>query len=68
MRRHDERHSFATQMAQAGVPLVATSAFLGHANSATTREIYQHVRDDMKVHASEASQAAFGDEAPSGAP
>ncbi|PTL55571.1 hypothetical protein C7Y72_18165 [Paraconexibacter algicola] len=41
VRFHDLRHTFATRLASAGVPMRAIQTFLGHADAKTT-EIYAH--------------------------
>lgn len=43
MRVHDLRHSAGSILLDAGVPLAAVAAFLGHASPATTAAIYAHV-------------------------
>jgi integrase len=39
---HSLRHSYATSLITAGVPVNQVSAYLGHANSAVTLKIYVH--------------------------
>ena len=43
IRLHDVRHSYATAMIRAGVPLKVVSQRIGHSSPATTMKIYQHV-------------------------
>jgi integrase len=43
MRVHDLRHSAGSILLDAGVPLAAVAAFLGHASPATTAAIYAHL-------------------------
>ena len=45
---HCLRHTFATEMLRAGVPVKVVSEMLGHANPATTLRIYAHVLADMQ--------------------
>jgi integrase len=47
IRLHDVRHSYATAGLAAGVPLKVMSARLGHANTAITADLYQHVLPAM---------------------
>ena len=42
VRLHDLRHFVATSMLAAGVPVSTVSGRLGHANSATTLNVYSH--------------------------
>lgn len=42
IRMHDLRHTFASCALQAGVPVPAVSALLGHSNPATTLRVYSH--------------------------
>lgn len=42
MRVHDLRHTAGSILLDAGVPLAAVSAFLGHSSPATTAAIYAH--------------------------
>ena len=41
-RLHDLRHLHATQLLAAGVPVRTVSGRLGHANAATTLNVYAH--------------------------
>lgn len=49
IRLHDARHSAATMMLRAGVPVKVVSQRLGHADVAVTMRVYQHVtrQDDQ---------------------
>lgn len=51
-RLHDLRHYNATMMAFYGVDIKTAATRLGHASTATTMEIYQHVLKDMDIQAS----------------
>jgi integrase len=46
MRLHDLRHGHATLLLAAGVPMRAIADQLGHANPATTANVYAHVSQD----------------------
>ena len=54
---HGLRHTHATLMLQAGVPVKVVSERLGHADPAFTLRIYQHVLSGMQAQAA----AAFAD-------
>jgi cation transport ATPase len=56
---HALRHSAASLMAQAGVPVTSISAQLGHANAAITQSIYSHVLPGMQSEAAERMAAAL---------
>ena len=43
LRLHDLRHTFATGLLRAGVPVTLVSATLGHANPSITLKVYSHV-------------------------
>lgn len=51
IRFHDLRHTHATLLIAAGVPIKVVSERLGHASPAFTIETYQHVIPDMQVEA-----------------
>jgi len=51
LRFHDLRHTHATLLLQAGVPVAAVSARLGHANAAITLGIYSHSTTDAEAAA-----------------
>src|SRR5215469_58146 len=48
VRFHDLRHSAATVLIAAGVPLKVVSELLGHSSVATTADIYAHVLPEMQ--------------------
>jgi integrase len=52
-RFHDLRHTHATLLLQAGVPVAAVSARLGHANAAITLGIYSHSTSDAEAAAAQ---------------
>ena len=51
VRLHDLRHFAATQLLSAGVPVRTVAGRLGHANAATTLNIYAHVLDSSDEQA-----------------
>ncbi len=55
LRFHDLRHTHATLLLQAGVPVAAVSARLGHANAAVTLGIYSHATTDAEAAAATAA-------------
>jgi integrase len=55
LRFHDLRHTHATLLLQAGVPVAAVSARLGHANAAVTLGIYSHATTDAEAAAAMAA-------------
>ncbi len=57
IRLHDLRHTHATLLIQAGVPIKVVSERLGHASPAFTMTVYQHVLPGMQADAA----ATFGD-------
>jgi integrase len=50
---HDLRHTHATLLLKAGVPVKVVSERLGHANVAFTMNVYQHVLPGMQAEAAE---------------
>lgn len=50
---HDLRHTHATLLLKAGVPVKVASERLGHANVAFTMSVYQHVLPGMQAEAAE---------------
>jgi integrase len=48
---HGLRHTYATASLQAGVPPTVVSQRLGHANTAITSDLYQHVLKAMDAKA-----------------
>ena len=48
---HDLRHTHATLLLKAGVPVKVVSERLGHANVAFTMSVYQHVLPGMQAAA-----------------
>jgi integrase len=50
-RFHDLRHTAATLMLDAGVPLVTVSKILGHSSPAVTANVYAHALDTSKASA-----------------
>jgi integrase len=57
IRLHDLRHSHATLMLAAGVPVKVVSERLGHATPAFTQSVYQHVMPGMQADAAAAFSA-----------
>ena len=51
IRLHDLRHTHATMLLKAGVPLKVVSERLGHASPAFTMAVYQHVLPGMQAEA-----------------
>jgi integrase len=53
IRFHDLRHTHATLLLRAGVPLKVVSERLGHASPGFTLNVYQHVLPGMQAEAAE---------------
>ncbi len=51
IRPHDTRHTAATLLLEAGVPVKVVSERLGHSTTAITADIYQHVAPHMQEEA-----------------
>jgi integrase len=62
IRLHDLRHTHASILLKAGVPVKVVSERLGHSSPAFTMTVYQHVLPGMQADAAAAfSQAVFGE-------
>ena len=59
VRFHDLRHTAATLMLRAGVPIKIVSTRLGHATAALTLDTYSHVTPDMQREAAAAVDAVL---------
>ncbi|MCH8853610.1 MAG: tyrosine-type recombinase/integrase [Planctomycetes bacterium] len=51
LRFHDLRHSFASALMRAGLPVKAVSAALGHSSATLTLNTYQHITPDFESEA-----------------
>ena len=51
------RHTFATDMQAAGVPLNVAKVLMGHSDIKMTANIYTHFTDEMEIHAEQALRA-----------
>jgi integrase len=61
IRLHDARHTAATVMLRAGIPVKVVSQRLGHADVAVTMGVYQHVTaQDDRAAADALSRALAG--------
>jgi integrase len=61
IRLHDLRHTHATILLKAGVPVKVVSERLGHSSPAFTMSVYQHVLPGMQADPALAfSEAVFG--------
>jgi integrase len=60
VRFHDTRHTAASLMLAAGVPLKVVSETLGHASIVVTADVYAHVTPDLKREAADAMDRALG--------
>jgi integrase len=56
---HTLRHSAATAMLDAGVPLHAVSRILGHSSVAITGDVYGHLVDSTQSEAMDGLSAAL---------
>jgi len=59
VRLHDLRHGFATTLLAAGVNVKVVSEALGHASTAFTMDVYQHVLPTMGEQVASAIEAAL---------
>jgi integrase len=53
VRLHDLRHFAATRLLEAGVPVKTVSGRLGHANAATTLNVYAHFLESSDENAAQ---------------
>lgn len=60
MKFHSTRHSYATRLFEAGVPIKTVQSLLGHKDIATTMNIYTHVMPEQKSAAAESINNIFG--------
>jgi integrase len=60
VRLHDLRHTAASLMLAAGVPLKVVSEALGHSSLAITADVYSHVTPDLRREAADAMDRALG--------
>lgn len=60
VRFHDLRHTAATLMLGAGVPLKVVSETLGHSSIAITADVYAHVTPELRREAADALDRALG--------
>jgi integrase len=60
-RIHPLRHSYATMLERAGVPLKEAQLLLGHADAMTTANIYQHASTGMMERVRDKLEAGFGE-------
>lgn len=56
---HSLRHTYATRLFEAGVPIKTVQALMGHSDIATTMNIYTHVTREKKIEASEILNKIF---------
>ena len=61
VRLHDLRHFAATQLLAAGVPVRTVAGRLGHANAATTLNVYAHVLESSDEEAAGVLGRLFAD-------
>jgi integrase len=64
VRYHDLRHTAATLLLSAGVPLKVVSETLGHSNIAITADVYAHVTPELRREAADAMDRALAEPEP----
>lgn len=64
IRLHDLRHTHATLLLRAGVPIKVVSERLGHASPAFTMSVYQHVLPGMQRDAADTFARLMADPKP----
>ena len=57
---HQLRHYYATALYEAGVPVLAAQAQLGHKNATTTMAIYTHLREQQRKESDAMIDTYFG--------
>ena len=62
-RVHDLRHTHATLLLEAGVPLVTVSRLLGHGSISVTADTYSHVTSVMRHEAADVMDDVLGSQA-----
>lgn len=62
IRLHDLRHTYASILLKAGVPVKVVSERLGHSSPAFTMTVYQHVLPGMQADAAAAFSTAVFDQ------
>ena len=60
MRFHDLRHSAATLLLEAGIPLKVVAEVLGHASPSITQSTYMHVTQGLRAQATAAQARILG--------
>ncbi len=60
VRLYDARHSAATMLLEAGVPMKVVQEVLGHSSMAVTADVYSHVTHAFKRQAADALAAHLG--------
>ena len=59
IRFHDLRHSCASAMLGAGVPMKQIQEWLGHSNFSTTADIYSHLDYSSKIESGKSIEKIF---------
>jgi integrase len=60
VRLHDFRHFAASRLLGAGIPVKTVAGRLGHANAATTLNVYAHFLDSSDAKAAQVLSALLG--------
>ena len=68
IRLHDLRHTAASVLLAAGVPLKSIQGLLGHSSYQTTADIYSHLLPTVGIATAEVIDATFGRHTPVNAP
>lgn len=59
MKYHSMRHSYATRLFEANIPVKTVQKLLGHKDITTTMNIYTHVANELKSEAAESINELF---------